>query len=92
MSNDLRDKKEHFITTTLDKIQVGQTCVVLSCDLPSELKLRLSEMGLVPNTNVTVLKNAPLGDPFEIAARGYSLCLRKETAKYFAVKYLPTQK
>lgn len=86
MSNDLQNKTAEFIQTSLDQIGVGKCCVILSCNLPSELKVRLSELGLVPHTQVTVLKTAPLGDPIEITVRGYSLCLRKETAKQFVVE------
>jgi ferrous iron transport protein A len=38
---------------------------------------RLMEMGLTPGAEFTVVKVAPLGDPVEIAIRGYRLCLRK---------------
>ena len=85
MSNNLQDKNSDFVITTLDKISVGQSCVVIRCDLPTELKIRLAEMGLVPQTKVTVVKTAPLGDPIEITVRGYSLCIRAETAKHFLV-------
>ena len=36
--------------------------------------------GLVPGTQVTVLRRAPLGDPLEIRLRGYSLALRPSEA------------
>ena len=72
--------------TTLDKIPVGETCKIVKCTLPHVLGNRLAEMGLTPNTEVTVLKTAPLGDPIEIRVRGYSLCIRKETARHFTVE------
>lgn len=85
MSNNFHDKNTTFAITTLDKIQVGQSCRIVRCDLHTELKIRLAEMGLVPHTKVTVLKTAPLGDPIEVTVRGYSLCIRAETAKHFTV-------
>ena len=86
MSNNLPiEIIENFAITTLDKIAVGATCVIESCNLPDTLKLRLEEMGLTRGANVTVLKTAPLGDPLEIRVRGYSLCIRKETAQHFTV-------
>ena len=71
--------------TTLDAVPVGSTCVIEGCALSPSLKLRLEEMGLTNGAKVTVLKTAPLGDPMEIRVRGYSLCIRKETAKLFTV-------
>ena len=86
MSNNLQVQDiENFTITTLDKINAGSTCVIDGCSLPQTLKLRLEEMGLTRGAQVTVLKTAPLGDPMEIKVRGYSLCIRKETAKQFTV-------
>lgn len=48
-------------------------------------KLRLSEMGLVANTEVTVIRKAPFGGPVEIVLRGYHLCLRSEDAQKITV-------
>ena len=70
---------------TLDEIAVGSSCVIVECNLPATLRNRLEEMGLTKGATVTVLKFAPLGDPMEITVRGYSLCIRAETAKAFVV-------
>lgn len=37
---------------------------------------RLADLGLVPGTEVKVIRRAPFGDPIEIEVRGYRLCLR----------------
>ena len=44
------------------------------------LRCRLLDMGLIPNTRVTVQKIAPMGDPMEIRLRGYELTLRLDDA------------
>ena len=86
MSNNLQKQNIDILSvTTLDKIPIGESCVLVRCDLPAPLGNRLQEMGLTPDTEVTVLKTAPLGDPIEIRVRGYSLCLRKETLRKFFV-------
>ena len=72
--------------TTLADVSIGQSCVIVACNLPPKVKARFADMGLVPDTEVTVLRVAPLGDPIVIRARGYELCLRKDTAKCFVVK------
>jgi Fe2+ transport system protein FeoA len=38
------------------------------------------EMGLLPGTEVTLERVAPLGDPLVVRVRGYALSLRKEEA------------
>ena len=71
---------------TLADIGVGQSCIITQCHLPPKLKARFAEMGLVSDTEVAVIRIAPLGDPIVIRARGYELCIRKDTAKCFDVK------
>jgi ferrous iron transport protein A len=41
---------------------------------------RLLAMGLLPGTELTLSRIAPLGDPVEIRVRGFSLSLRKAEA------------
>ena len=42
--------------------------------------MRLLEMGLTPGVEVEVLGMAPLGDPIELALRGYRLSVRRSEA------------
>lgn len=48
--------------------------------------LRLREMGVLPGTNVKLLRVAPLGDPLEIQIRGYNLSLRRAEAAAIEVE------
>ncbi len=45
-----------------------------------EYRHRLIAMGLIPGTELTVSRIAPLGDPVEIQVRGFALSLRKHEA------------
>ncbi len=47
---------------------------------------RILDMGVVPGTEVEVVKVAPLGDPVELLLRGYHLSLRKEEAREILVE------
>ena len=47
---------------------------------------RILDMGVVPGTEVEVVKVAPLGDPVELMIRGYHLSLRKEEAREILVE------
>lgn len=47
---------------------------------------RLISMGLLPGTEFTVSRIAPLGDPVEITVRGFALSLRKDEAKILIIE------
>lgn len=47
---------------------------------------RLMAMGLIPGTEFTLSRMAPLGDPIELLVRGFSLCLRKDESNILQVE------
>ncbi len=47
---------------------------------------RLMEMGLLPGTEVRIVRAAPLGDPVELRLRHYSLSIRRREAARIAVQ------
>lgn len=47
---------------------------------------RLIAMGLLPGTEFTVARLAPLGDPVEIEIRGFALSLRKDEASIIKIE------
>ena len=61
---------------TLKELGVGKSGVITAVGGEGVLRCRLLDMGLIPNTKVTVQKIAPMGDPMEIRLRGYELTLR----------------
>lgn len=65
---------------TLDKLKIGSSAVIKTVGGQGALRLRLLDMGLIPRTEVTMRKIAPMGDPIEINVRGYELTLRIEDA------------
>ena len=74
---------------TLDHLRSGCSCEVLSIANQSpSVKRRLIDMGLTPGTQVTMVKIAPLGDPMEVALRGYEMSLRKADAAQITVRTL----
>jgi ferrous iron transport protein A len=46
----------------------------------TELYVKLLEMGIIPEDEISVELTAPLGDPIAINVAGYQLSLRKEEA------------
>jgi Fe2+ transport system protein FeoA len=60
----------------LEQLRPGQ-CGVLVHDGDPAVARRLLELGLVPGTEVRMIRRAPLGDPVEVELRGYRLCVRR---------------
>ncbi|MDD6341551.1 MAG: ferrous iron transport protein A [Eubacteriales bacterium] len=70
---------------TLDQLRPGMTGKIISVGGEGELRLRLLDMGLIPRTEVALIKVAPMGDPIEIRVRGYELTLRVSDARNIEV-------
>lgn len=73
---------------TLDKLPIGKSGKIVKVKGKGALRLRLLDMGLIPRTEVTVIKKAPMGDPIELLLRGYKLSIRIESAKDIEVEEL----
>ena len=50
------------------------------------VKRRIMDMGITRGSEVFVRKAAPLGDPMEVAVRGYELSLRKADTQMIEVE------
>lgn len=73
---------------TLDRLKPGKTAVILTVGGEEKLRCHLLDMGLIPNTKVSVRKTAPLGDPVEISLRGFTMTIRKADAARIEVRPL----
>ena len=71
---------------TLDSLPIGKPAIILTVGGEGDLRCHLLDMGLIPHTEVTVRKVAPLGDPLELYLRGYTMTLRKENAARIEVR------
>jgi ferrous iron transport protein A len=68
------------MSPNLSELAVGATGIVRAFTAGSRAAMRLREMGILPGTEVRVVRLAPLGDPIEIEVRGSHLSLRKTEA------------
>lgn len=71
---------------TLDKLPIGDSAIIISVGGEGNLRCHLLDMGLIPHTEVSVRKTAPLGDPIEISLRGYTMTIRKDDAAKIEVR------
>ena len=74
---------------TLKELAVGRSATIVKVGGSGALRQHLLDMGVIPGTEVTVLKYAPMGDPVEILIHGYSLTLRLDDAA--KIEIMPVQ-
>jgi ferrous iron transport protein B len=89
-SRSLREPPAVAPSPTLADLQPGQSGCIASLAGRPAIRRRLAEMGLVPGVEVTVERRAPLGDPIEVAVRGYRLSLRGDQARGIVLGRVPT--
>ena len=65
---------------TLKDLKVGESAVVRDVGGGGSLRQHFLDMGLIPGTEVLLVKMAPMGDPIEIKVHGYALTLRLSEA------------
>lgn len=70
----------------LNTLKVGQQGTIVRVGSKGPVKRRMMDMGLVPGSEVSVRRVAPLGDPIEFTVKGYSLSLRKSEAQQIEVE------
>ena len=71
---------------TMDELRPGQSAWITSVGGDGALRHHLLDMGLTPKTEVVLQKVAPMGDPIQIALRGYDLTLRLDEAKNIEIE------
>jgi ferrous iron transport protein A len=74
--------------TTLAQLPLGTSGRVVRIVGSDQISARLLEMGLTPGVDVQVLGSAPLGDPIELALRGYRLSVRRSEADRVEIEKL----
>ena len=70
---------------TLKDLKVGESAVIKAVGGESALRQHFLDMGVLPETEVTLVKYAPMGDPIELLIHGYELTLRLADAEKIEV-------
>ena len=74
---------------TLREIKEGESARVMKVGGSGALRQHFLDMGIIPGTEVKVVKYAPMGDPVEICLHGYELTLRLDDAGKIEVGPVP---
>ncbi|MBE7491590.1 MAG: ferrous iron transport protein A [Planctomycetes bacterium] len=74
------------MAATLAQLKPGQSARVTDVRGDPVLQQRILEMGILPGTDIRLVRVAPLGDPMEFAVLGYNISLRKSEAECVCVE------
>lgn len=69
----------------LDTLSPGEGGRIARIEAEPSITRRLMELGLVPGTEIEMVRSAPLGDPLEVDVRGLHLSLRRSEAAHIHV-------
>ncbi|MGL4829267.1 MAG: FeoA family protein [Vibrio sp.] len=71
----------------LSQMNVGERGVILALEgLSDSIRKKLMVMGVLPNTEVTLIRRAPMGDPLQVEVRGVSIAMRENIAESIEVE------
>lgn len=80
---------------TLDELPIGKEATITAVGGEGALRQHFLDMGVIPNTDIVLVKYAPLGDPMEFMLHGYELTLRIADAQKVEIErvrdYQPEQ-
>ena len=61
---------------TLNDLRPGETATIVAIGGEDALRQHFLDLGVIPETDVTLIKYAPFGDPMELRIHGCELILR----------------
>ena len=70
----------------LDTLSKGQKAKIKKIRTDGKLLRRLLDMGFVMNSEIEVIREAPLFDPMELKIQNYYISIRKSEASLIEVK------
>lgn len=69
----------------LNELKAGESALVTDVGGEGALRQHFLDMGIIPGTEITLMKFAPMGDPMELRVRGYELTLRMADAAQIGI-------
>ena len=73
---------------SLDKVSVGDKCIVQKLSTEGMFRRRLLDLGIIDGTEIQVLLESPLGHAKAYSIRGTVIALRSEDCNKIFVKLL----
>ena len=69
----------------LNELETGKTGIIQAVGGEGSLRQHFLDMGVIPGSEITLIKYAPMGDPAEYRIHGYELTLRLDDAKKISI-------
>ncbi|CDT04579.1 putative Fe2+ transport system protein A (modular protein) [Vibrio coralliirubri] len=70
----------------LSQLEQGKAAsIVALTGLTPDVRKKLMVMGMLPKTEVTLIRRAPMGDPLQVEVRGVSIAIRESIAEQIEV-------
>ena len=73
---------------TLNELEIGKSAIIEEVGGEGSLRQHFLDMGVIPGSDITVVKYAPMGDPVELRIHDYELTLRVDDAKKIKIQPL----
>ncbi|WP_022750084.1 ferrous iron transport protein B [Lachnobacterium bovis] len=70
----------------LRELKIGESAIIKSVGGNGALRQHFLDMGMIPGSEVSLVKYAPLGDPMELIVSGYSLTIRLADAEKIEIE------
>ena len=70
----------------LKEVESGKRAKIICHRAKGAVRQRLLDLGFVPQTEIEVIRRAPLGDPIECRVANYKVALRKSEADLIEVE------
>ena len=71
---------------TLRELPIGKKATITTVGGEGALRQHFLDMGVIPGTDIVLIKYAPLGDPMEFMIHGYELTLRLADAEKIGIE------
>ncbi len=71
---------------SLDKLPIGEKCVVKRILSDGRLRRRMMDLGIVYGTEIEAIQSSPSGDPVAYGIRGAVIAIRSEDAKKIIIR------
>ena len=76
---------------TLNDLKINESGIVTAVGGAGALRQHFLDMGVIPGTEIKIIKFAPTGDPIEVMLHGYELTIRKEDAAKIDIEMVGEQ-
>ena len=86
MSGQRKRRRRGQTCCMLKDIKQGERAKIICHHAKGAVRQRLLDLGFVPQTEIEVLRRAPLGDPIECCVANYKVALRNSEADLIEVE------